>query len=491
MQDGAEAERQAILAAYRAGALADVERRCGLILASRPDDPFALHLSADARLRLGRPDGALDFYDRLIAHGSPPPPVLMGRAEALAVLGRFAEARAAFDQALAVSPGSARGWRNLAGVLMAQGNLDPALTALDRALSLKPDYADALLARAQLLDRMGRPKEAVSAFDRLLELAPGHEAARYGRAVAALRAGRLEEGWPDLELRWKRTGAGNPSRYPKPLWLGQTPLRGKRLLIHQEQGFGDLIQLARYAPLAAAAGASVYLQVRAPAKALMETLKGIGGVFAPGEVLPDIDLQTPVFSLPLAFGTTLATLPAEVPYLAAPPERLALWQERLGPATRPRVGLAWAGNPEQADDHNRSMPLAALLKGVLPGLGDRFEFISLQKDLSPEDGAQLARTPAIRTLGGPLNDFADTAAVIAHCDLTISVCTSTAHLAGALGRPVWVMLSHHPDFRWMTARTDSPWYPSARLFRQPAPGDWEAVAAQVAQGLRDWKPPSP
>lgn len=470
MAAGNDARREQILAAYRSGDWSQVEQ----LAAPLGDEPFALHLASDARLRLGKGEAALAGYERLIAAGDPPPPVLLARADALNLLGRKAEAADAYEAFLKTQPNTARAWRNLSGARAALGDEASALRALDRALSLKADYHEARLARAELLEQMGRLDAALRDLDHLHKIAPQDTGLRYRRAICALRAGRFDEGLPDLELRWALGGAGDPRRYPKPLWLGQTPLQGKRLVIHQEQGFGDLIQLARYAPMAAAAGARVHLQVRGPAKALLEGLDGVAGVHAVGDPLPEHDLQIPVFSLPLAFGTTLETIPAGVPYLTAPAERVARWRQLLGEKRGPRVGLAWAGNPEQANDANRSMPVETLLAALPEGP----EYLSLQKDVGAPGGG------TVRPLPAPIEDFADTAAIIGECDLVISVCSAPAHLAGAMGKPVWVMLCRLPDFRWMAERTDSPWYPTARLFRQPKAGDWQAVAGEVGAALR-------
>jgi len=266
---------------------------------------------------------------------------------------------------------------------------------------------------------------------------------------------------------------------PQPLWRGEEDLHGKTILLIAEQGLGDAIQFVRYAPLIAARGAKVLLGVQRPVVDLLATVPGVAGVFGENEPLPEFDLHCPLLSLPLAFETELPTIPANVPYILAHEERIAKWRRRLPDGGRLRVGICWAGTSAHPNNHRRSIPIerfAAILS--VPGI----DFINLQKDVGEAEAAILSEH-GVNQLGQEFTDFADTAAVVAMLDLVISVDTSVAHLAGAMAKAVGVLLPFSPDFRWMLDRTDSPWYPTMRLFRQSAPGDWDGPLARLHQEL--------
>jgi hypothetical protein len=270
--------------------------------------------------------------------------------------------------------------------------------------------------------------------------------------------------------------------YGKPLWLGEYPLARKTILLHAEQGLGDTIQFARYAPLLARAGATVVLEVQPELKNLLAGLEGIASCHARGDPLPAYDVHCPLGSLPLALKTEPASIPADIPYLRADRGRLAQWRARIDDLPGRCVAIAWAGNASHANDRNRSIDLK-LFEPLLALEG--ISFVSIQHELRGDDAETLARLPNVRHLGGEFDDMADTAAIVALADLTISVDTSVAHLAGALGRPVGVMLPFAPDWRWTLSGGNCPWYPQARLFRQPALGDWPgAIAALRAEMAR-------
>jgi hypothetical protein len=268
-------------------------------------------------------------------------------------------------------------------------------------------------------------------------------------------------------------------RFDKPLWLGEVPVAGRTLLLHHEQGLGDTLQMLRYVPLLAERGARVIVLVPAALVTIAATVPGVAQVVAEGPDLPAFDLHCPMMSLPLAFGTTLASVPANVPYLVAPAGVRADWRARLGPATRRRIGIAWSGSTTHQNDRHRSLPLRRLL----PLLDRRAEFISVQKEYRPDDQQFMLADRRVRDLAGQLGDFADTAGLLAELDLVICVDTAVAHLAGALGRPVWLLLPFAPDYRWLLGREDSPWYPTMRLFRQPAYSDWDAVISALGTAL--------
>jgi hypothetical protein len=265
------------------------------------------------------------------------------------------------------------------------------------------------------------------------------------------------------------------------LWLGEFPLNGKTILLHAEQGLGDTIQFARYAPLIAAQGAKVVLEVQPELKSLMSRLDGVTAAVARGEAPPPFDMHCPLGSLPLALKTELPGVPAQIPYLSADEAHLQKWSARIEHLPRPRIAIAWAGNPAHDNDRNRSIALAALLALLaVPA-----SFISIQRDVRSADAAELAATRQLTHLGDELSHFDDTAAVLALCDLLITVDTAPAHLAGAMGRPVWVLVPFAPDWRWMRDGETTPWYPTARVFRQFALADWNAVIARVAGALQE------
>jgi hypothetical protein len=294
-----------------------------------------------------------------------------------------------------------------------------------------------------------------------------------------LLTGEFRAGWANYEFRFMKSPPAERNRFAQPRWQGE-PLAGKTILVHAEQGLGDTIQFARYLPLLAAQGARVLVEAQAPLKTLLESLPGELEFFVRGESLPPFDVHCPLLSLAHGFGTELATIPSATPYLAAPSEALSRWAMRFPVSTQPRVGVVWSGNPRHENDHRRSLSFDEFRPVLMaPGI----EFFSLQKNAKPADAAALAALPHVTDLGSELATFADTAAVIAHLDVVIAVDTSVAHLAGALGKPVWVLLPFAPDWRWLLGRDDSPWYPSARLFRQPRIGDWQTVAAEVGHAL--------
>jgi Glycosyltransferase family 9 (heptosyltransferase) len=271
---------------------------------------------------------------------------------------------------------------------------------------------------------------------------------------------------------------GKP-RLPLPRWRGEQDIAGRTILLHAEQGHGDTIQFCRYVPLVAAKGATVVLAVSPLLKSLLSRLPGASHVADGTGGMPTPDIQCALMSLPLAFSTRIETVPAAVPYLEPPAPHLRLWRDKLGPRRGQRIGIAWSGNVHHKADRRRSLALEQI--EPLVGLG--WPLYCLQRELRPDDLPAFARFSNIRYFGEALRDFADTAALIAELDLVIAVDTAVAHLAGALGKPVWVLLAHAPDWRWMLGRNDSPWYPTMRLFRQATPGDWSQVIVRVRDEL--------
>jgi tetratricopeptide (TPR) repeat protein len=395
-------------------------------------------------------------------------------------LTRFEEAISVFDQALLQSPDLAELHCNKANALKALGRFDEALACYDRAIGLKPNYSEAHSNRGTCLEDMMRMGEALFSYKNALALKPDYAEAHWNFALNRLRIGDLKTGWLESEWRWKCPALSLRQRgFVQPLWLGADAIAGKTLLLHCDQGLGDTIQFLRYVPLVAARGARVVLEVDQTLHELCSELPGVSQLIARGEALPASDFHCPLGSLPLAFDTTLATIPQAVPYLLVG-DKAAAWKDRLGSMKSPRVGLVWAGNPNHNNDRNRSVPLETLL----PLLDVKAQFFSLQKDVRPGDAAVLRERTEIIDLGHELGSFAETAAIIQSLDLLITVDTSVAHLAGALGRPVWIFLPYVPDWRWQLMRADSPWYPTARLFRQSKTRDWQSVVDQARAALQ-------
>jgi tetratricopeptide (TPR) repeat protein len=407
---------------------------------------------------------------------------------ALALLGRGPEAIERFDRVLRLDPDHLDAQYRRAAALADLARFDEALMGLDRLFALLPNDVAVLNARAFALEGLGRLQSALAAYDRVLAINPEHPGARRRRSFIYLAHGKLLEGFRDHEYRWQeqQTYANRqrlthlitlPLNTSAPLWLGDAPLGGKTLLLHHEQGLGDTLHFVRYAALAAALGARVILGVPPSLRRLLQAMPAVADVTIRTDALPAHDFHCPMMSLPLAFRTTLDSIPANIPYLQADPQDTAAWAQRLGPATRPRIGLVWACG---AYPPGRAIALELLR----PLLALDADFISVQKELGDGDSGRLAEL-GIAHRGELLEDFADTAALIQNLDLLISVDTSTAHLAGALGKPVWVLLKFPADWRWLLGRDDSPWYPTARLFRQPTLGDWAPVVEQVRRALSE------
>ena len=399
----------------------------------------------------------------------------------LQALNRHHEALQALDNALALRPDFIEALNNKAALLGHAGRFDEALALLEVVLGLRPDHVPALTNTALWLTELHRLDEALAAYDRVGAIDPGNADALWNASFLHLLTGNFEAGWAAREARWKAQ-ARQTTSYPdftQPRWLGE-PVAGKTVLIYAEEGLGDAIQFARYVPIVAAQGARVILVAASPVCSLLSGLPGVVECLAkPLSVRPDFDFHCPISSLPMIFATRLDSIPA-APYLPpAPPERVRVWEGRLGRRDRLRVGLVWSGSAGHKNDHNRSIPLDAFV-GLLAA---DVSFVSLQKDLRPDDKAVLAARSDIVDLTEHLTDFVETSALVACLDLVISVDTSVAHLAAAHGRPTWILLPYTPDFRWLLDRDDSPWYPSARLFRQLEERSYAGVLDRVRREL--------
>jgi tetratricopeptide (TPR) repeat protein len=458
-------------------ALASFDQSLALV----PDDPNTHNGRGRLLVQLQRPAEALAVFDRAVALSPRHFEAQANRGNALAALGRLDEALAQYDALLAEHPTRPALHFNRGNALARQGRHDEAIAAYDQALASRPDYVAAHLNRGTALQALNRHQEAIASFENVLAIDPRNPDAAHNAALSRLTLGDYRAGLAQHETRFARSGMPARRRgFGKPLWLGEFPLQRKTILLHAEQGLGDTIQFARYASLLAGLGGKVVLEVPAELVTLLGRVAGVAHVVARGAPLPAFDLHCPMGSLPLALATEVATIPAAIPYLAASRERIAQWRPRLAQLDSPRVAIAWSGSPSHPNDRNRSLALARL--APLLGL-HQVSFIGLARELSDADAATLAGMARITSIGPELRDFDDTAAVLGLADLVISVDTAVAHLAGAMGRPTWILLPFSPDWRWMLGRDDSPWYPTARLYRQPAPGDWDSVIARLREDV--------
>jgi tetratricopeptide (TPR) repeat protein len=401
----------------------------------------------------------------------------------------FDEAILEFEQALAIRPDYPEAMMNLGTALKVRNQNDRAIDLFRRALKLRPDFFEALLNYGQALCDSHQFDQAIAAFRKAIALRPDDPAAHFHLSGVLLLTGNFSDGWREYEWRLLKPDFGIAStQFPHPRWTGQD-LAGKRILLHAEQGAGDTIQFSRLAALLAQRGAQTILACPPPLLRLLRSLDGVSHLITNTQTAADFDYHCYLLSLPLLLGLNLQTIPANVPYLHAQPDSAEHWRSRLLPlGNRKKIGLVWAGNPNHSNDHNRSIPLSAFAPlAEIPGVS----FISLQKsdvqksDPRKSDPANPLGPPGFELIDhtAEIFDYADTAALIANLDLVIAADTSTAHLAGALAKPVWTLLPFYPDLRWLLDRSDSPWYPTMRLFRQPRPGDWQTPIRQVAAAL--------
>lgn len=513
------AKRMALLeraeAARASGANDEARDCCMRVLREFPADPQALNLmtelAADSR---DSAEGRI-WAERAIAADadSARPHYALGRM--LEYEGRLAEAEASYRAALRRAPDHARAHNNLGCVLHMQGRLAEALASYRKALELDPALPEALqncaaitrdpAALEQAIEayrlqakanpgdaelycnlanacrELGRHDEALAGFERAIQLRPDLAEAHFSRSFVLLLQGRYPEGWKEYEWRWRLPVFDAPARrFPQPMWDGARRA-GATILLHAEQGLGDTLQFVRYAPLVAERCGSVILECQPELKSLLAALEGVAAVVAQGEPLPAFDTHLPLMSLPHVFGTTLDSVPWKGPYLHADPRRVAAWQTLTdGRDSRLRVGLAWAGRPQQWDDRKRSLSLE-MLSPLAEIAGARF--YSLQKGEAAAQAIAPPRGMQLVDLTARIEDFADTAALARQLDLIVSVDTSVAHLCGAMDLPTLVLVAYAPDWRYHLQRPDNPWYPAMRLFRQPRDGDWHGAIVALAREL--------
>lgn len=408
------------------------------------------------------PDGYLQLGDRLHA------------------MERFEEAVSVYDRLLRVLPECGPAWHNRGNALMEMCRWEEAIASYRAALRFMPSFAEAYVTIATALQALGKPYEAMASCHRALAIDPNCAEAHWNLALALLQTGEYRQGWEEFRWRWKKRGYTSTLRtFPQPEWDG-APFPGKKILIYCEQAFGDSIQFARFLPLVAQRGGKVIVECPSPLRTIMESVKGVAGVVSPGDNPPPFDLHLPLMTLPRIFDTQLASIPKETPYILPSLERLAKWSSRFLDTRSFRVGIVWAGRKKP--DPNRTCPFSNLLPlADISGVS----FYSLQMRCAMWGMERAEEGIGLIDFTSDIDDFADTAALIANLDLVISIDTAVAHLSGALGKETWVLLPKAADWRWMLERDDSPWYPTMRLFRQRSPGDWQGIVKRVGAALRE------
>ena len=485
-------------------------------IALNPDSAQAYYNRGNSLQELKQFDAAVASYDRAIGLKSEYAEAHYNRGNSLQELKQFDAAVASYENAVSIRPEYAEAHSNLGDALQAIKQFDAALTcynkaidcrpeyaeayanrgvalkelkqfeasvaSYDRAIQLKPDYAEAFSNRGIALENLNQFTAAIASYEKAISLKPDYAEAYWNKSLALLLRGDFAKGWPLYEWRWKNEISQTKLRnFTQPLWLGQASLQGKTILLHSEQGLGDTIQFCRYAKVVKELGARVVMEVPEPLMGLFSGIEGVDELMVKGSPLPDFDFHCPLLSLPLAFQTTLANIPRNQAYLTSLPNKVVEWKVKLGPQTKRRVGLVWSGSTGHKNDHNRSLTF----DGLSRYLSNDFEYICLQKEMRDWDKESLKKS-SVQYFGDEVNDFTDTAALCELVDVVISVDTSVAHLAAALGKPTWVLLPFAPDWRWLLDIVDSPWYESMRLYRQDADRDWAGVVKRVGNDLNRW-----
>jgi tetratricopeptide (TPR) repeat protein len=496
----------------QAGRLAEAQNLLEQVVKAQPRLSDALHLLGVVLHQAGDRSGAIDMVKRAVAANGAVPLYYSNLAEMLRLSGRLDEAVAAGRRAVELQPGFAQAlnnlgiahydrrefdeavryyrraiareprfaeaYSNLGNALRIQHKLEDSIAAYHRALEIKPDFPDAVANLASVLHLIGRLDEATATYGRAIAMSPRHANAHSGLGLLQLLRGNFAQGWWEYEWRWHSSDTAAP-QLPGPVWGGEG-LAGRRILVYAEQGYGDALQFCRYAALLRDRGATVFLRVPPPLHTLMAESMPWVEVSSDGKGgLPAHDCHCALLSLPHRFDTRIETIPAQIPYLRATPERVGRWSARVEPGADLKVGIVWAGSTRHINDVNRSIPLPSLA----PWFGlDGVQFFSLQVGDAAAAVNELPGRP-VTDLSPLLTDYAETAAAIEQLDLVISVDTSVVHLAGALGKPVWTLLPWVPDWRWLESREDSPWYPTMRLFRQPERFAWGPVLERIAGEL--------
>ena len=429
----------------------------------------------------GRLDEAVASFDKAIALKPDNARVHNNRGTAFGDLRRTEDALLSYDKAIALNPSYAEAFYNRGMVLHDLKRFGDAIASYERAIALRGgNYAEAHHNRGAALQDSQRVDEAIRAYGAAIELYPDRAEFYANQSYCYLQSGRLAEGWRLHEWRKKLPVPVGDRSFPQPLWLGREEISGKTLFVHWEQGFGDTIQFCRYGKLLSAKGANVVMSVQEPLYQLLTQLSPEIGIIHQSGVPARFDYHCPMMTLPLAFATTLPTIPAEQRYILADAGLRRAWEARLPAKTKPRIGIAWRGSATHKNDRHRSIGLDALA----PLFSADAHWISLQYDVGPS--SEQAWPPVLISYAGQWTNFADAAALIDCLDLVITVDTSVAHLAGAMGKPVWILLPFNSDWRWLLHRYDSPWYPSARLFRQKASKSWEYAISRVRAAFSEF-----
>jgi tetratricopeptide (TPR) repeat protein len=486
----------AALHANRGNVLADLGRSEEAIasfdeaLALEPRDELTLRKRGQLLLKLQRPSEALASFDKAVALAPQDSEAHFLRGVCLALMEDYAQALLGFDRSLALAPNSPEVLNNRGVALGQLGRHEEALESFAKATAVAPGYIEAHTNSANTLTTLQRQAEAVQSFDRALAIKPQDSSLQWGKARALLSLGDFRNGWPLYESRLQLEHLRPLQRHTDlQRWQGWESIEGRTLLVYAEQGLGDTVQFFRYVPLLEARGAKVIFETQPALQTLLQTAPTRARILPFGAPLPPFDLATPLLSLPGLLGTELDSIPGGVPYITAEPARTASWKERLAALPGRKLGLTWQGHIE-TEKHGgyigRSFGLAAAAPlAAIPGV----TLISLQKGEASGQRSQVAFGSKVLELTDPgemgAAELLDTAALLSALDLVVTTDTFTAHLAGALGIPVWVVLSYSPDWRWLTEREDSPWYPTMRLFRQRTAGDWSEVFDRVARSLAD------
>jgi tetratricopeptide (TPR) repeat protein len=453
-----------------------------LALKINPRVPYVNYNLGNVLHNLERFDDALQSYDRAIQLKPDYAEAFYNRGVVLEHLQRFDEALQSIDRAIQLKPDYAEPFNNRGNALIGLKRFDEALQSIDRAIQLKPDFAEAFSNLGILLEYLHRFDDALQSYDRAIQLKPNYAEAYFNQSIIKLRLGKYEEGWRLYEYRQvKKDTKNNYKKFPIPLWLGNESIDNKVILILNEQGLGDSIQFCRYLLMLASLNPKeIIFMVQKPLLSLFSNFNKKIKILEQDKPLPHFDYYSPLMSLPLAFKTTLGTIPVNIPYLTVDDVKNKYWQDRFGKQTKAKIGLVWSGSTTHKKDRYRSLALRQLVLLLeLP-----FEFHSLQKEIRSDDKKILKTCKSLYQHQNDLNDFSDTAALLNQMDLIISIDTSVVHLAGALDKQVWVLLPYIPDFRWLLNRDNSPWYPSIRLFRQPKFDDWESVIQQLIIELK-------
>lgn len=449
-------------------------------IALKPDYAEAYSNLGNALQALKQHQAAVHSYDKAISIRPDFADAYSNRGNSLCDLKQYETALQSCDKAIALNPDFADAYSNRGNALQGLQKHQAAVNSYDKAISLRPRHSKAHANRGNALQRLQQHQAALDSFEIATALRPDYAEAHWSSSLSYLAMGNLAKGWPEYE--WRRRLAeisGSFRNFAPPLWLGSGSLSGRTILLYSEQGLGDTIQFCRYASMVADLGAHVILEVQGSLVKVLGNLAGVSKLIARGDPVPAFDFHCPLLSLPLAFHTELDSIPATNRYLTVNASRIDEWRARLGSSAKPRIGLVWSGSSGHMNDANRSIPLS----DFVDILSDDFQLISLQKEVRDSDREILDAHPEILHFAKELDDFTDTAALCELVDVVVSVDTSVGHLAGALGTPVWILLAFSPDWRWLLKREDSPWYPSARLYRQREVGGWHEVIQKVNTDL--------